>query len=311
MDVYDKNIAFELMDNSRQTLRQLSEKIGLTGPSIKKRIDRLVEDGFIKEYIVLLGFKYIKATDVIILVKTDGSINVEDFIECVQVYRSIFLIVPMVSGELFLRVSYSHPDELSEVVSMVSDFSGVTSIEVHTTEICEGGGNLSEFTTVQLRILSQLVLDPRMPPHEIAARSGLSVKKVNQNLDILIQDNMVIFGIKWNPFGKGTSVVVAPIRYDTKQTTPDYVNDWFITRYPIEFWYSRLSKEEPLLFAIFGISDMKKLEEITRDIQNQKWAEAVSVLIGYSSTNPDTPTMTMLVDLLTIQGLWPPCDKRI
>jgi DNA-binding Lrp family transcriptional regulator len=310
LDEYDKHIAFELMANSRQTLRQLAPKIGLTAPSIKKRIDRLVEVGFIKDYIVTLGQKYLTAKSAIIIVRTDGSVNLDQFTERLQEDRTVFLILPIASGELFLRAMYTTPDELTNLKQKITEFSGVERIDVHVTDVYESDCELNEITTTQLKILSQLVLDPRMQTHEIAARAGLSVKSVEQNLETLVQEKMVLFGIKWNPFGKGTSVVVAPIRYNPKKTTPESINQWFTTHYPTEFWYSRSSMDEPLLFAILGISDISKLEGMAKNLQSQEWTETVSVMIGYSSVNPDTPTMTMLTDLLVSHGLWPPPDKR-
>jgi DNA-binding Lrp family transcriptional regulator len=298
------------VDNSRQTLRQLAKKIGLTAPSIKKRIDRLVEVGFIKNYIVTLGQKYITATSAIIIARTDGSLNLDTFTERLQEDRAVFLILPIVSGELFLRAMYTTPDELSNLKQKITDFDGVKSIDVHVTDVYESDCELTDFTATQLKILSQLVLDPRMPTHEIAARSGMSVKNVEQNLDKLVREEMVLFGIKWSPFGKGTSVVTAPVRYNPNKTTSESIEQWFNTRYPIEFWYSRTSLDEPLLFAILGMSDITKLEGLTRDLQKQEGVENVTVMIGYSSVNPDTLPYTMLIDLLRAHNMWPPPDRR-
>lgn len=310
LDEYDKRIVFELMNNARQTLRELAPKVGLTAPSIKKRVDKLVEVGFIKEYTVGLGSKYIDATNAIIIAETDGSVKPDQFIHKFQDNRAVFLILPMVSGELFLRVMYTSTDELSNLTNMISNFVGVKSVHMHVTDVYESVCSLTDFTTLQLKILSQLVLDPRMPTHEIAARSGLSVKNIEQNLDTLVREEMVDFGIKWNPFGKGTSVVMAPIKYDTKRATPESINHWFNAHYPIEFWYSRTSLNESLIFAILGVSDISKLEELTRALQNQDWVESVTVMIGYSSVNPDSLPITMLIDLLTTHGLWPASDRR-
>ena len=311
MDEYDKRIAFELMNNSRQTLRELSPKVGLTAPSIKKRIDKLVEVGFIKKYIVALGYKYIDATTAAVIVRTDGSVKPERFIQKFQDNRAVFLILPMVSGELLLRVMYTTTDEISNLTKMISNFDGVKSVHVHVTDVYESKCSLTDFTMVQLRILSQLVLDPRMPTHEIAARSGLSVKSVELNLDTLVREEMVFFGIKWNRIGKGSSIVTAPIKYDSNKATPESIVQWFITHYPIEFWSCRSSLYEPLIFVSLGVNDIFKLEELMRDLQNQDWVESVSVMISYSSVNPDMPPMTMLIDFLANNRLWPPSDRRI
>ncbi len=310
MDAYDKKIAFELMDNSRQTLRQLSSKIGLTAPTIKKRIDQLIEDGFIKQFIVYLDDKYIKGTESILLVKTDGSVNLNPLVKRIQDYKIVFLIMPMTSGELYIRVLYTESSEISEFVDMLSSYDGVTGVEVHKTRIFEGGNDLSDFTPTQLKILSQLAHDPRMPPYEIAARSGLSIRKVNQNLETLVRESMVQFGMKWNRHGKGASLIVGVIRYNPKLTTPDYINDWFSLRNPIEYWYSRKSLEEPVIFSIFGVNNIQYLDTLTKDILNQKWAESVNVMICYSSTNPDIPHITKLIDLLSSHELWPAPDLR-
>lgn len=310
MDEYDKRIAFELMDNSRQTLRHLAKKIGLTAPSIKKRIDRLTEVGFIKEYIVTLGHKYITAESAIIIVKTDGSVDLDRFTARFQDDRAVFLILPIASGEIFLRAMYTTQDELSNLTKKITDFDGVENVDVHVTEVYESECDLTDFTTPQLKILSQLVRDPRLPTHEIAARTGLSIKSVEQNLETLVREEMVLFGIKWNPFGKGTSVVAAPVRYDPDRTSPDVIKKWFNTNYPIEYWYSRTSVHEHLLFAILGMSDITKLDELTRNLQKLEGIESVTVLIGYSSVNPDTLSHIMLIELLTANDLWPPKDKR-
>ncbi|MFW9768410.1 MAG: winged helix-turn-helix transcriptional regulator [Candidatus Thorarchaeota archaeon] len=310
MDEYDKRIVFELMDNSRQTLRHLAKKIGLTAPSIKKRIDRLTKVGFIKDYIVTLGHKYITAETAMIIAKTDGSVDLDRFTDCLQNERAVFLILPIVSGEILLRAMFTTQDELSNLTKKITDFEGVENVDIHVTEVYESECELTDFTTPQLKILSQLVRDPRLPIHEIAARAGLSVKSVEQNLETLVREDMVLFGIKWNPFGKGTSVVAAPVRYNPDRTTPVAIVQWFNTNYPIEFWYSRTSMHEPLLFAILGMSDITKLDELTRDLQKQEGIESVTVMIGYSSVNPDTLSHTMLIDLLTAHDLWPPQDIR-
>ncbi|MGY5871533.1 MAG: winged helix-turn-helix transcriptional regulator [Candidatus Thorarchaeota archaeon] len=303
MDAYDKKIAFELMDNSRQTLRQLSSKIGLTAPSIKKRIDKLIEVGFIKKFIVYLDDKYIKCTAAIILARTDGSINLDELVERILEYKIVFLISPTTSGELFLRLMYTESHELLELEEMLSGYSGVINVEVHTTRIHEGRGDLSDFTATQLKILSQLAHDPRMPAHEIATRTGLKIRKVNQNLETLVGESMIHFGMKWNRHGKGASLVLGVIKYDSSQTTPDYINDWLSLRNPIEYWYSRVSLDEPVVFAVFSVNNVQYLETLTKEIQNQKWAESVSVMISYSSINLDIPHITKLVDLLTSHGL--------
>ncbi len=299
------------MNNSRQTLRELSPKVGLTAPSIKKRIDKLIEVGFIKKYIVALGYKYIDATSATVIVRTDGSVKPDRFIQKFQDNRAVFLILPMVSGELLLRVMYTSTNDLSNLTELISNFDGVKSVHVHVTDVYESRCSLTDFTIVQLKILSQLVLDPRMPTHEIAARSKLSVKSVEQNLDTLVREEMVFFGIKWNRIGKGSSIVTAPIKYDSKKATPESIVQWFTIHYPIEFWSYRASLYEPLIFVSLGVNDIFKLEELTRALQNQDWVESVSIMVSYSSVNPDMPPMTMLIDLLTNHGLWPPSDRRL
>ena len=149
-----------------------------------------------------------------------------------------------------------------------------------------------------------------MPAHEIAARTGLKVRKVNQNIETLVKESMIHFGMKWNRHGKGSSLVLGVIRFDPSETTSDYINDWLGLRNPNEYWYSRVSLDEPVVFAIFSVNNVQRLETLTKDIQNQKWAKSVSTMISYSSTNLDIPHITNLVELLTSHNLWPAPDMR-
>lgn len=54
MDILDKQILKELMDNGRVTLAELSEKLGLSSPSLSERMKKLERQGIIKGFAAIV-----------------------------------------------------------------------------------------------------------------------------------------------------------------------------------------------------------------------------------------------------------------
>jgi len=54
MDTLDKKILKELMDNGRTTLAELSEKLGLSSPSLSERMKKLEKQGVIKGFTAII-----------------------------------------------------------------------------------------------------------------------------------------------------------------------------------------------------------------------------------------------------------------
>ncbi|MCU1949373.1 winged helix-turn-helix transcriptional regulator [Enterococcus faecium] len=57
LDQTDINIIEELSKNSRITMKELGEKVHLTGPAVSARVTKLEESGVIENYTVKLNME--------------------------------------------------------------------------------------------------------------------------------------------------------------------------------------------------------------------------------------------------------------
>ncbi len=54
MDDLDRQVISALLDNARSTYAEIGEQVGLSAPAVKRRVDRLVEQGVIKGFTAVI-----------------------------------------------------------------------------------------------------------------------------------------------------------------------------------------------------------------------------------------------------------------
>ena len=163
MDIFDKHIMSELWENSRQSFRKLSVKVGLSASTVKKRIDKLIESGFISEFTVILNDYYVNTKRMSILVETDGTLSKQNLVEILKTQPSIFVILPFISGHFFLNSLHENLHESESLKSCMQTIEGVSKVEMHWTG---GVDEISEtdfyFTTCECMKMHSERTPPRL-----------------------------------------------------------------------------------------------------------------------------------------------------
>jgi DNA-binding Lrp family transcriptional regulator len=57
MDQIDHQIVASLRDDARSSYREIGERVGLSAPAVKRRVDRLVDDGVIRGFTALVDLE--------------------------------------------------------------------------------------------------------------------------------------------------------------------------------------------------------------------------------------------------------------
>lgn len=130
MDHIDHEILKILNENSRTSFKKISEKIGLTSPAVKSRIEKLEQDGIISGYSLSLNPKNLG-----FMVSAFISIAVEphlkaDFFEYIKSCPNI-AECHGITGEYFaiLKVYFPSTMELDNFLSTLQKF-GETSTNI-------------------------------------------------------------------------------------------------------------------------------------------------------------------------------------
>jgi len=117
MDEINRVILTELNKNGRVTLKALEEKTGYTSMGIKKRIDKLVEEGAIK-ITTLMNARYFKLCAAVILIETDGPETIERIIKRFENCPRIVSLFTTVGGYNIVAIVMAENQETLESISI-------------------------------------------------------------------------------------------------------------------------------------------------------------------------------------------------
>lgn len=90
MDTIDRRIVEALLDDGRASLAVVGERVGLSAPAVKRRIDRLVADGVIRGFTVVLDPQHLGwGTEAYVELHCQGTIGPDEL-------RAAFASIPEV-----------------------------------------------------------------------------------------------------------------------------------------------------------------------------------------------------------------------
>ncbi|MCH9657896.1 AsnC family transcriptional regulator [archaeon] len=176
LDKLDFKILKHLIENCRDSDRFIGSKIGLTGPAVKRRIEKMKQKGTISNFTLnlepsILG--YVKAY-VIIKGKKTGEIQKQ-----VSLIGEPFLIIPCI-GNVTIYGIVTKEDISEKIETLQKMLNNSQIITVYKTENQE-----SDFspTKTDLEILAILLEDPQIQIEKIAKQTGLSTKTIARALE--------------------------------------------------------------------------------------------------------------------------------
>ena len=88
LDDIDLKLIHLLMTNSRLSISELAERLGVSRPTVKSRLNRLEREGIIQRYTIKLNPQLQKAHNVIaLIIKTDEPDKLQEFEEIIEINR--------------------------------------------------------------------------------------------------------------------------------------------------------------------------------------------------------------------------------
>jgi DNA-binding Lrp family transcriptional regulator len=117
MDEINRLILSELHKNGRVTLKSLEKTTGYTSMGIKKRIDKLVDEGAIK-ITALLNARYFKLCAAVILIETDGPETIDRIIKRFENCPRIVNLFTTVGGYNLVAIVVAENQETLESISI-------------------------------------------------------------------------------------------------------------------------------------------------------------------------------------------------
>ena len=192
MDKLDVKILNILLDNCRESDRQIGKQIGISGGAVKTRIQKMLKNRVIEKFSLrveppVLGYN-------LFYVVVSGQ-NQEDILEQAKLVGEVYLIVPCVGGITVCGIVVS--ENIEKKIELAKKL--MKDVRVLSIFQAENIGIPTNLTRTDLEIIEKLIKDPRAKIEDIAKSIKLSSKTVTRALEKIQKDDAILFTLVYDP----------------------------------------------------------------------------------------------------------------
>ena len=266
MDNLDIKIFSRLLDNCRESDRQIGMKLGMSGGAVRARIRKMEERKIIEKFFVkveppVLGYG--------ILYFVVSGENINEILEQVSLVGEPYFVVPCVGGTTVCSIVVK--ENMEQKIELANKL--MKDVRVLSIFEAENPGFTSNLTKTDLEILEELIKDPRQKIEKIAKSTSLSTKTITRCIDKLHENDGIQFTLIYDPKKIEDFIphaILAWIEGNLKETLENLNNTFSESYLQIPF----IAKNQIVLFMYSNnIFDMDELTQKVRSTENIKSAD--------------------------------------
>jgi len=266
MDNLDIKILSRLLNNCRESDRQIGMELGVSGGAVRARIRKMQEKKIIEEFFVkveppVLGYG--------VLYFVVSGENISEILEQASLVGEPYIVVPCIGGITVCGISVKENIEqkLELVKKLMKDVRVLSIFEA------ENPGFSSNLTKTDLEILEELIKNPREKIDRIAKNTNMSTKTITRCIEKLHENDGIQFTLVYDPRKIKDfipHVILTWIEGDLKETLENLNNSFSESYLQIPF----IAKNQIVLFMYSdNIFKMDELTQKVRMIKNIKSAD--------------------------------------
>ena len=269
MDNLDIKILSRLLNNCRESDRQIGKELGISGGAVRARIRKMEDSQIIEKFTIkveppVLGY------GVLYFVVTGQ--NMEEILEQVSLVGDPFFVVPCVGGITVCSIVIK--DDLEQKIELAKQL--MKDVRVLSIFEAESPGYSTNLTKTDLDIIEKLIVDPRQKIENIAKNTNLSTKTITRCLEKLQENEGIQFTLIYDPTkiqGFIPHAILTWIDGDLKKTLAA-MNERFSEFYmQIPF----IAKNQIVLFMYSN--DIFKMDDLTQKVRNEKNVKTADLFI--------------------------------
>lgn len=242
-----------LLNNCRESDRQIGMEVGISGGAVKSRIKKMQKNGVI-EYFTLKIEPPVLGFGVLYFVVTGEDLD--EILQQVKLVGEPFFVVPCVGGITVCSIVVK--ENVQQKIELIKNL--MKDVRVLSIFEAENPGVSSDLTKTDLEIINELTKDPRQKIEDIAKKTNLSSKTVTRSIEKLQTDDAIQFTLVYEPTklkGYIPYCILTWIDGDLKQTLQELENEFSEYFMQIPF----IAKNQIVLFMYSD--DIFKLDDLT------------------------------------------------
>jgi len=259
-------ILSRLLNNCRESDRQIGIELGISGGAIRARIQKMEKREIIKEFFIkveppVLGYG--------VLYFVVSGENINEILEQVSLVGQPYFVVPCIGGITVCSIVVK--ENVKQKVELANKL--MKDVRVLSIFEAENPGFSSNLTKTDLEILEKLIKDPRQKIENIAKSTNLSTKTITRCIEKLQENDGIQFTLVYDSRKIENfipHVILTWIEGDLKETLENMNNSFSKSYLQIPF----IAKNQIVLFMYSdNIFKMDELTQKVRTIKNVKSAD--------------------------------------
>ena len=269
MDNLDIKILSRLLNNCRESDRQIGKELGISGGAIRARIKKMQDRKIIEKFTIkveppVLGFG-------VLYIVVSGQ-NIKEILEQISLVGEPFFVVPCVGGITVCSIVVK--ENLQQKIILANKL--MKDVRILSIFEAENPGFNSNLTKTDLEVLELLLKEPRQKIENISKDTGLSTKTVTRCIDKLQENDGIQFTVIYDPTKIKDFIphaILAWIEGDLRETL-EKMNDEFHESYmQIPF----IAKNQIVLFMYSH--DIFEMDELTQRVRNMDNVRSADLFI--------------------------------
>jgi len=266
LDNLDIKILGRLLNNCRESDRQIGKELGISGSSVRARIQKMAKSGIIEKFTVkvdppLLGLG-------VMYIVVSGQ-NVKSILDQMNLVGKPFFVVPCIGGITVCGIVVK--ENLKEKIEIIKNL--MKDIRVLSIFEAESSYADSNLTKTDLEILEKLLENPRQKIEIISKKVNLSTKTITRCIEKLNENDSIQFTLVYDPTKINEFIphaILAWIDNDLKKTLKILEKKFSESFLQIPF----IAKNQIVLFMYSkDIYSMDELVQKVRTTENIKSAD--------------------------------------
>jgi len=259
-------ILSRLLNNCRESDRQIGKKVGISGGAVRARINKMEDTEIIENYALkieppILGLG-------VLYVVVSGQ-DMKEIMRQVSLIGEPFFVVPCVGGITVCSIVVK--SDLEQKIQLTKDL--MKDVRVLLIFEAENPGYNHDLTKTDLDIIQELIKNPREKIDVLSKTTKLSTKTITRCLEKLQKNDGIQFTLIYEPTKINDYIphaILTWINGNLKKTLDILENKFSEYYLQIPF----ISKNQIVLFLYSkNIYDMDSLTQKVRDIKNIKSAD--------------------------------------
>jgi DNA-binding Lrp family transcriptional regulator len=267
-----------LLNNCRESDRQIGKNVGISGNAVKSRIKKMIDTKVIENFTIkieppVLGYElfYIVVT---------GQ-DIENILKQIKLVGDPFLVVPCVGGTTVCGIVVR--DQVEEKIEIVKKI--LSDARVLSIFKAENSDINSKLTKTDLEIIKELMNNPREKIENLSKIVKYSTKTITRAIEKFQKDESIQFTAIYNP-RKIDGFIPHAILTWTKGNIKSLFNT-------LEKKYGEYFLQIPFIadnqIVLFLYSDnIFKLDELTQQVRNTEGVINADLFIPKKITFPQT-----------------------